>query len=316
MNSLQGKKILIANTWNNKFNKIYGDYFSRKNQVKIHIIESFNEKTIKELFGACQWADIIWTQWASFLLEIISNSPFTNNLFTSIRSYEILSPEFSRINWSKVSGAIYCGEHIKTLANQLWGNQLKTIPQKTIFDCVEVDKFPMYSPGKGFHIAFIGRIEHKKGIPLLIECIRSAVLLDSRFKFHVVGQFNEKMYQNLFEEKIEQLNLIENIILYPWINDIPEFFREKNYILCTSPWEGCPNNIIEGLACGVKPIIHNWFGAEELYPNHWIFNTIDEFLRLLTEDRYDTDAYRDYAKTQFNSENVNPIIDSFIAELI
>ena len=71
-----------------------------------------------------------------------------------------------------------------------------------------------------------------------------------------------------------------------------EFWKGKNYLLSTSIHEGHPYSIMEGMIRGIKPVIHNFYGARELYPPYLLFNIIDEAVDKISERCYNTSKYR------------------------
>ena len=48
------------------------------------------------------------------------------------------------------------------------------------------------------------------------------------------------------------------------------------------------------MAGGIKPVIHNFRGAKELYPDINIFNTIDEAANEIMNKDYHSKMYRDW----------------------
>ena len=47
----------------------------------------------------------------------------------------------------------------------------------------------------------------------------------------------------------------------------------------------------ESMACGLKPVIHNWLGAKDIWGDQWTFNTIDEAVEIFLGD-YISNDYR------------------------
>jgi hypothetical protein len=62
----------------------------------------------------------------------------------------------------------------------------------------------------------------------------------------------------------------------------------------TSVCEGHPFNVIEAMAKGIKPVINNFCGAELVFDKNFLFNNIDEAIKMITRDQYDSQLYRNY----------------------
>lgn len=307
---LSNNRIAVINTFDNKFNEIYASYFSKKNEVRI-----IKPVTEKDLSYAADWADVIWSTWCNEPLVYLSRLPKPSLLVTHIRSYEILTPNLMRsVEWQNIDGVIFVADHIREIANRAWSQPLSSVDQKVVHNCVELHHYPFYENGPGKNICYVGYLNHKKGIGLLIQCIKEAVSLDRSFRFHIAGDFQEARFEVYMKHLIKEMELTDNVMFHGWVKDVPGFLKDMNYLISTSPWEGCPNNIIESMACGVKPIIHNWLGAKKLFPNHLVFNTIDEFLEIVESKDYQPELYRSFVEEHFNSERQLPKIDLFFAE--
>ncbi len=313
--NISNQNIAIVNPFDNKFNQIYSSYFSRQNDVRI--IKASNSKEILALDPIINWADIIYTPWANEPLIYLSNKKSNKLLVSNIRSYEIFFDESMKsVAWDKVDGLIFVADHVRQIANEKWPQQLKAVPQTTIYNSVELDNYPFHKKNHGKNIGYVGYLNAKKGIELLLQCINEAVKSDPEYCFHIAGEFQGERFEHYTKHLISQMSLEKNIIYHGWVKDIPEFLSDMNYVISTSPWEGCPNNIIEAMACGVKPLIHNWRGAADIFPKELVFNTIEEFISILKSPDYDSSVYRNYVEENFNTEKQLPKIENFMLSLL
>ncbi len=308
---ISGKKIALVNPFDNKFNQIYEDYFNGRNEVRL--VKADSREEILSLEAIMNWADIIYCPWANEPLIYLSSKRSDFLLVTNIRSYEIFFNESMRsVNWDNVDGLIFVADHVRQIANQKWSESLSSLPQTTIHNCVELDKYPFYEKSPGKKIGYVGYLNAKKGIELLMQCVSAAVALDPEYCFYLAGEFQEERFEIYVRHLIKELDLEENIIFHGWVLDIPAFLNDMNYIISTSPWEGCPNNIIEAMACGVKPLIHNWQGASDIFPKEFVFNTVGEFVSLLKSPNYNSSQYRQYVHENFDAQKQLLKIDKFI----
>ncbi len=309
---LREARLAIVNPFDNKFNDLYSAYFSRNNEVRL-----MKPEDEEELRAVADWADIVWTTWCNEPLVYLSNLPRRAALVTHIRSYEVLTPELmSRVSWKSVDGAIFVADHIRDMADSMWGLQLDGVNRLTVPNCVDLTQHPLFRNGPGKNVAWVGNLNHKKGISLLMQCIKEAVDLDPEYKFHFAGEFQETRFEVYVKHLAHEMDISDNIKFYGWVDDIPGFLSEMNYIVSTSPWEACPNSIIEAMACGIKPLIHNWKGAESLFPSGSLFCTVKDFLGSLTAASYEPDAYRRHVEENFSADTNMPRIDTFLASVL
>ena len=309
---VKDKKIAIVNVWENKFNAIYKSYFDRNNDVKVIL-----PQTGEDLKSAAEWADVVWSTWCNEPLVALSQQKLPCKLITHIRSYEILTESFmTNTKWENIDGAIFVADHIRDIAKEMWPAEMIQVPRTVVHNCVELDKYPFYDKQPGKDIAYVSYLNHKKGISLLLQCIKAAVDCDPEYKFHIAGVHQEARFEVYMNHLLKAMNLQDNVIFHGWVKDIQKFMANMNYSISTSPWEGCPNNVIEAMACGVKTIVHNWRGADDMFPHELVFNSIEDFMRILTEDKYDSKYYREFVEKNFNAEIQVNKIDKFIAEVL
>jgi glycosyltransferase involved in cell wall biosynthesis len=308
---LRDCRLALVNPWGNKFNSIYENYFSTHNEVKI--ISPSGSDDFRPLYD---WADIVWSTWCNEPLVYLSRQKKSFALVSHIRSYEVLTPQLmTGVNWAHIDGAIFVADHIRRYANQVWGAQLARTPQTTVFNSVELDSYPFFENGPGRNIGFVAHLDFKKGIGLLVQCLHELTELDPAYTLHIAGDFREPRFEVYMRHLLKEMNLTDRVVFHGWVGDVGAFLKNMNYVISTSPWEGCPNNIIEAMACGIKPLIHNWPGAAELFPEELVFNSPRE-LKNLVASPYDAGSYRRYVETNFNAANNLSYIDSFLASAL
>lgn len=305
---LKDKRLAIVNSWGNKFNNIYSDYFSRHNEVRI-----VKPERRDDLKMATDWADIIWSTWCDHSAVALSQTRLNQTLISHIRSFEILKPDLlKQLNTNNLDGAIFVADHVRTMANHVWRAKLKSVEQTTIFNSVVLDQYPFKKRRPGRNICFVGYVNFKKGMGLLAQCFKQAVKLDSSFRLHIAGDYQDLRTQAYWRHLIKELKIEPYVVHHGWVDNIQALLSDMDYVVSTSPWEGCPNNIIEAMALGIKPLIHNWKGAAQIFPEELIFNSVDQFIQLLLSSDYDSTGYREYVKSQFDASTQLKKIDAFI----
>jgi glycosyltransferase involved in cell wall biosynthesis len=310
--TLVNKKIAVVNPMQDKFTDLYVRYFLQNNEVRL--IKSKSEKDFNQVL---KWADLVWSQWANEQLVAISEQRFNATLVTHLHSYEILVPEMiNNVHWKRIDGIIFVSDHIRHNAKRLCTQQMQDVPQTTIYNCVELSEYPFRHVKPGKNIGYVGYINQKKGVGLLLQCIKAAVDYDPEFTFHIAGVFQETRFKVYMLHLIEEMRLKGNIVFHGWVKNIPDWLKSINYIISTSPWEGCPMNIIEAMACGIKPLIHNWQGAKTLFPEKYVFNTVGEFLALIKDPWYNSVEIRQVVEKSFNAKRNIGQIEKFLVDSI
>ncbi|MDD5342816.1 MAG: glycosyltransferase [Smithella sp.] len=171
----------------------------------------------------------------------------------------------------------------------------------------------------GFELAFMGEIGHKKGNMLLIQLLANLVKIDSRYRLSIAGQIYEMRFDLYIENFVKENGLENNIRHVGFVTDKNEFFKDKQYIICTSPWEGQNISVMEGMLCGLKPVIHNFPGSKQVYSERYIWNTVDEAIAMIKSDNYCSLEYRELVESRYNQkqqvEKTGMILDKLTKEI-
>ena len=81
-----------------------------------------------------------------------------------------------------------------------------------------------------------------------------------------------------------------------------------DYCLSTSISEGNPNNVIEAMAKGIKPVVHYWPGAETQF-KPWLFRSVYEAVAEISGGEYESDKYLACVRDNFSLANIERVLD-------
>jgi glycosyltransferase involved in cell wall biosynthesis len=275
--------------------------FSLGYDVKLVVTTDGNQ-----IAESIKWADIVWLEWANEMTVFATNQiPEIQNkkVVCRLHSYEIFTQFPDKINWTNIDQLIFVGDHIKRILHELHPN-LNINPDKEIIvsNGVDLDKFKFLVHKPGYNLSVLAHINYKKDPSAWIQIINKLKEIDNRYKLHVGGDFQDPRYKIYFDYIKKEMKLENNFILHGWINEVDKFLEDKDYTLSTSIHEGHPYNILESMARGIKPVILNYSGAKEQWPNELIYNTIDEAIEKITEQTYDSENYRRFIEDNYSLE--------------
>lgn len=241
---------------------------------------------------------VLWCDWGDKNAIEIGDFETDAKKILRIHSYEVYRPTLHYIPFKKYDKVIFVADHVKEYAESKVGTIENSI---VIPNGVDVEKFNFTKKEKNNKIAYLGQISRKKGIPLIIFLAES--LPD--YEFHLAGDLIDEDIFYLIQTK----NL-PNLFLYRKQYDVKKYYEDKTYVLNASPREGNPLAVLEGMACGLKPLVYDWVGADRIYPYTW--KTLSEFTKLL--DEVNPQEYRDWVVEKFNAEkqyqDIKEIIDN------
>ena len=289
--------------------------FSLGYDVKLVVTTDGNQ-----IAESIKWADIVWLEWANEMTVFATNQvPEIQNkkVVCRLHSYEIFTQFPDKINWTNIDQLIFVGDHIKRILDELHPN-LNINPDKEIIvsNGVDLDKFKFLVHKPGYNLSVLAHINYKKDPSAWIQIINKLKEIDNRYKLHVGGDFQDPRYKIYFDYIKNEMNLENNFILHGWINEVDKFLEDKDYTLSTSIHEGHPYNILESMARGIKPVILNYSGAKEQWPNELIYNTIDEAIEKITEQTYDSENYRRFIEDNYSLERQISEIEEILRNVL
>lgn len=138
---------------------------------------------------------------------------------------------------------------------------------------------------------------------LLLHTFKAVYDIDKRYKLYIAGEFQDYRDYMYFQQMIKELGIEENIIFEGWQDSLDNWLEDKNYILCTSLLESQNISIMQAMSKGIKPIIHNFVGARDIYNADYIWNTIDEAVNMILDKEYNSKGYLEFIKRNYFIEN-------------
>ena len=223
--------------------------------------------------------DLAWFEWCDNLVIEASRLPKTCPIICRLHSYEAFTEMPSQVNWENVDHLIFVNKSVMELV----GEQSASIVAKTVIhNGVDIDRFIIpENKTYGKKIASVGYINYKKNPALLLYCFKKIYEYDSEFTFHVAGLHQDPRIKLYFDNFLKESPL--PIEFCGWVTDMPQWYQDKDYVISTFLFESFHYSIAEGMASGLMPLIHNWYGAKHLYPEEHLYADPDACLELIKE---------------------------------
>lgn len=258
---------------------------------------------LKQIDDEMKWADICWFEWCDELVAYGSKLSLAEEkkIICRLHSYEAFTNYPSDVNWDNVDKLIFVGDHLRNFI--LDNFSIEKDNTVVISNGVCHAKWSFEERKPGFNIAYAGYINYKKGPMLLLHTFKAIFDKDNRYKLFIAGEFQDHRDVLYFQQMIKEFGMEKNIIFQGWQDNLDKWLEDKNYILCTSILESQNMSIMQAMAKGIKPIIHNFVGAKNIYPNSLIWNTINEAIDMITSKEYYSQQYCDYIKNNFEMED-------------
>jgi glycosyltransferase involved in cell wall biosynthesis len=247
-----------------------------------------------EIDKGIEWGDICWFEWCDELVIYGSKLMIASKktIICRLHSYEAFSVYPSMVNWDNVNKLIFVGKHISKFIINNYAidvNKVEVIPNG-----INSSKYSFKNREKGYNIAYVGYINYKKGPMLLLHVFKAIYDYDNKYKLFIAGKFQDTRYILYFNQMINKMGLCNNVFYEGWQESLDKWLDNKDYILCTSVLESQNISVMAAMVKGIKPVIHNFVGAESIYNEKYIWNTFDEAIKIAEDASYNSKEYRDY----------------------
>lgn len=258
---------------------------------------------------------INWFEWCDELISYASKLENAGQykIVCRLHSYEAFTDQIRNVNWTNVNRVIFVARHIRDYV--LENSNLDKSKTVVIPNAIDFDKWKFKKRNHGFKVAYVGYINYKKGPMLLLQSIHEIVKKDSRYVLHVAGEFQDPRDVLYFNQMIPILGLNDNVKFHGWIDNLDEWLEDKNYILCTSILESQNMSVMQAMAKGIKPLIHNFVGAANIYKSDYIWSDTDELVSMLNGNSYHSNDYRNYLSGKYSLQLVQTELLKLIEDL-
>ena len=69
------------------------------------------------------------------------------------------------------------------------------------------------------------------------------------------------------------------------------------------------------MACGLKPVVHDFPGADQIFPSEFLFNISEEFYEQICSEQYEPQRYRRFVEENYPLRNQLDKINGILIEL-
>ncbi len=254
--------------------------------------------------GLLSAADVVICEWA------LGNSVWYSNnvrddqsLFIRFHRQEIETDFPSDINWDSVDNIIFIAPLIQREAVDKF-----SIPKgkdMLLPNSVDTLSFVREKSDQSMRtLGLMGMVPQMKRFDRALDILHQLNKQDLNFQLRIKGKQPtdylwmkdrpEEMewYETQMKRLEEDPHLIGKVHFDGWGNDVPEWFSKVGFILSVSDFEGSHQAVAEGAATGAFPIIIEWPGASEVYPQDWCVDTINDAVDMIIKEIDEVDKIK------------------------
>ena len=310
-------KIFICDTENGRFSHYMRDHWRELG----HEVEQRGGYDPK----LADWADLIYIEWTDGNVQLASKQEWFNTdrskayerlienrnkkkLVNRMIDIDMWAGHGAGVNWAGVDDLVFIAPHIQRLANQRfaqWG--IENVRQHLVRPGVDLEKFTFrpQRTDRVKNIAFIGELWENKGVDrairILIELTKRH---DTNYRLHFRGTFpNTNYFYHYNQHLLDATGTRELVTFYPdLVPDLNGWLDNMDYFLCASIKEAFSYVTAEAMAKGIKPLIHRFYGSEEIWDSKFLWTTENDAVRMLVESEYNPEEYRQYIADHYDQK--------------
>lgn len=250
--------------------------------------------------------DIVIHGWASGATHPVPGA--TNIMF--MRRYELFAGGMGMVDWKKIDHLICVNTWIAGVAKNTFKEMGVTTPISVIYNAADTGKWTFKQRTGNHRIGMACHIHPKKNLPLALQILAE---LPEKYELHIAGQVQDPCtaeYLNHIAKRMRRA-----VYLYGHVDDLNEWWETMGCCLSTSLSEGNPNNVIEAMAKGIKPVVHRWPGAEVQFPPECLFTTAKGAADIITRPSYESIAYRQWVDVNYSDKNIKKVVDMAVGKI-
>lgn len=237
----------------------------------------------EELAQAIRAADIVWLEWCwdhavwATRSGVLEGRPCVLRLH-SIEAFQTDFP--GQVDWSKVDCLVTVGDDITEVLRTRFPTIAELVRIEIIPNGIDLHRFAVGAPNR-FRIGWVGHLEPKKNPMLLLQIAHRLRQMDDRFRVNIAGAFTDLRTMRYLQRMVPALGLQGMLRFDGVVHDMPSWYVDKGVLLSTTMYESFGMNIGEAMAVGAFPVIHNFPGADRLWPKACLFDSVDEAVALI-----------------------------------
>jgi glycosyltransferase involved in cell wall biosynthesis len=275
-------------------------------------------------------ADVLFCEWclgnAAWYSE---NKRPGQRLVIRLHHQEMGLPYLDRLKWDAVDALILvCKHHTEALARRYPQQATKLHTIHNVIDAERLDQ--PKSPESSRTLGFMGFVPKRKSPHVALELLEG-LAPNTSWKLRFLGKqpneyswmrfrLRERFYYWKLYRVMRLLTGSGRIQFDDYTDDVPGWFRGVGFVLSTSEHESFHMAVAEGMASGAIPLIRDWEGARDIYPEQFIFSTIPEAVKIIDQSRERRDELgeycKDYARQHFDRSVILPKISRVITPQI
>ena len=274
------------------------DFVEQRFMAELHVAES-----VEKIRPIIQWCDIAWFEGCGELTAEASQLPKSCEMIVRLQADDVYEQWPERVRWENIN-TLVAGSNL--FVRDVPTDKLSDIEKRTriitIERGVDVKRFGFVDRRRGKRIACVSDINAKSNPMFLLQCMQKLHYLDSDYRLYFAGRFTDKAVEQYAKYIVEAMGLSNVVFFDSRCTNLNSWLRDKHYVVSASIAEPNLAAVLEPMACGLKPVVHNFPGADEFLPAEFLFNLAEDFCGQILSESYEPARYRKIVEERYSHQ--------------
>jgi hypothetical protein len=138
---------------------------------------------------------------------------------------------------------------------------------------------------------------------MLLQCMQKLHYIDPDYRLYFTGRFADAAAEDYVRHMVDELELSGVVFFDSGIRNEAGWLRDKHYVVTAAIDGGGLPGVLKGMSCGLKPVVHTFPGAREMFNDEFLFRISEDFCNQILSERYEPRRYRQIIEERY-SESV------------
>jgi len=265
--------------------------------------------------------DACWFEWAAGPAVPGSRLVEGKPAVVRLHRYEAYTSAPTHICWENIDTLFLVSKGVQGMLERLHPEVLPRVRNLRLLpNAIDTREYPRpVAADRGTRLVWLGRLSPEKNPALalqIIEQLRRRVP-DATLTF--AGPVSDPVLIDYLLQQVQAMHLDGCVNFAGEIEKrtLPGFLRQFSVILNTSYVEGHSVALLEGMAAGLRPVVHRFIGASDVYPEDWLYDTPAQAVSRIVRRPFTPEEHHDFVVSQYDlaeqSQRVDAVLQAVLA---
>jgi hypothetical protein len=263
-----------------------------------------------------QESDIAWFDGGGHLAVVASRRGGSAKLVISLRPSDMRDRWAQDMSWENVSVLVPTGN---LAVEEMLLAQVPDLRRRTRLVVVpygvNLRRYALRRRDRGKHLACIDGLTLEANPAFLLQCMQKLHYLDPEYRLSCAGTFESPLLEQYVRHMVRTLDLTGVVSFESRPGDWNAWLSDKHFIVGGGLGDSQMEGLLLGMACGLKPVVHHFPGADKLLPPQHLFSIAEQFCQEIRAGDYRPAQYRRWVEERYPLEPRWKTVEDILGQL-